>query len=445
MRRMRDSLGEIEVPEDVLWGPQTARSLKNFPIGQDTMPREIIMAIVEIKRAAALVNERAGKISSIKKDRIVGACDRLLSGEFSDQFPLKVWQTGSGTQTNMNVNEVIAALGEDLHPNDDVNASQSTNDVFPTAIAMVAVRKTEALKREIFLLIEELEELKEDFGKTVKMGRTHLQDAVPLTFDQEIGGWIYGLRRHLPFIDTALTEVRRLPIGGTAVGTGLNTPKGYSRAVVKELSRRWNTEFSTKGNRFATMSLKGDFVALHGGIAAFAGDLFKIANDLRFYSCGPRGGIGEWNLPANEPGSSIMPGKINPTQIEALTMVIARVMGNGHALEFASTQGQCQLNAYMPLFAKVLSESLDLLAQSIGAFREHCVKGMTPVPSKIREHLEESLMTVTALSPVIGYEKAAEVAKKALREGTTLRVAALDLGVVTEEKFDEIMDPERMV
>lgn len=442
-----DTLGPVEVPINHLWGAQTQRSLNNFRIGTEKMPEELIRALVRIKRAAAQTNSELGKLPEAKAGKIVAACDAILAGQYDGEFPLAVWQTGSGTQTNMNVNEVIAHLaGPDIHPNDDVNASQSSNDVFPAAINLSAGQAVnEALLPKLAALITQLKRLEKENQDVLKSGRTHLMDAVPLRFSQEISGWRSALEADAEMIRQALVPVYRLAVGGTAVGTGINCPPGFAEGVCDKLAAATGLPLVSDENKFRALTSRAPLAALHGTLKALACDLIKIANDVRWLASGPRCGLGEITIPANEPGSSIMPGKVNPTQCEALTMVCAQVMGNDVAVGFAASQGNFELNVYAPLIAYDLLQSIRLLADGMDSFTVHCVSGIKADREKMREDLDRSLMSVTALSPVIGYEQAAQVAQLAAREGLTLKQACLKLGVLNEEEFDRLMRWERMV
>jgi fumarate hydratase class II len=442
-----DTLGPVEVPIDHLWGAQTQRSLNNFRIGTEKMPEELIRALVLIKRAAAQTNSELGKLPEAKAGKIVAACDAILAGQYDGEFPLAVWQTGSGTQTNMNVNEVIAHLaGPDIHPNDDVNASQSSNDVFPAAINLSAGQAVnEALLPKLAALIAQLKRLEKENQDVLKSGRTHLMDAVPLRFSQEISGWRSALEADAEMIRQALVPVYRLAVGGTAVGTGINCPPGFAEGVCDKLATATGLPLVSDENKFRALTSRAPLAALHGTLKALACDLIKIANDVRWLASGPRCGLGEITIPANEPGSSIMPGKVNPTQCEALTMVCAQVMGNDVAVGFAASQGNFELNVYAPLIAYDLLQSIRLLADGMDSFTVHCVSGIKADREKMREDLDRSLMSVTALSPVIGYEQAAQVAQLAAREGLTLKQACLKLGVLNGEEFDRLMRWERMV
>lgn len=446
-----DALGEVRVPGNHAWGAQTQRSLEHFNIGPQ-MPGEILQALVLLKKAAALANEKAGVLDPLQARLICEVCDEIGQGEYPDEFPLCVYQTGSGTQTNMNVNEVIAHLvneraGEALvHPNDTVNRSQSTNDMFPSAIHVAAVT---TLIRDLLPAVDQLTVsfgmLEACYGDVIKLGRTHLQDAVPMTLGQEIGGWRAVCEEDAAFLRTTLDGLRRLAVGGTAVGTGLNAPKNFDQMVCDELNRETGLGFSPAPDKFAALSSKNALVFAHGALKTLAADLYKIANDLRLLSSGPRCGIGELELPANEPGSSIMPGKVNPTQCEALMMVCLRVMGNDASMGFAAASGNLQLNVCMPLFAEEFLESVRLLTQSLTSFDALCVRDLTPNRARIREHLERSLMLVTCLTPRIGYENAARAARYAHEQGCTLREAVLTLDLLSPEEFDELCRPERMI
>lgn len=452
----KDSMGEIQVPADKLWGAQTQRSKQNFKIGTDTMPLEVVYAQAAVKSAAAEVSFSLGNLSEAKRNAIVQAADEIRSGKWDDQFPLVVFQTGSGTQTNMNVNEVIANRGnqlleeqgseERLHPNDDVNKSQSSNDTFPTALhiaAVVAVEKR--LLPAIDALHKTLEQKSNEFMSIVKIGRTHLQDATPLSLGQEFSGWVRMLEKSKQMIETVLPFMRELAIGGTAVGTGINAPKEFGDLVAKEITRLEGTEFVSAKNKFHALTSYDDVVAVHGAIKGLAADLMKIANDVRLLASGPRSGIGELTIPANEPGSSIMPGKVNPTQSEAMTMVVAQVMGNDTTISFAASQGNYQLNVFKPVIIFNFLQSIRLLSDAIHSFNDNCAVGIEPNQDVISRHVENSLMLVTALNPYIGYENAAKIAKYAHENGTTLKEAALHLELLTEEQFDEYVQPQNMI
>ena len=448
----KDSMGEIRVANDKLWGAQTQRSYENFPQGVATIPLEQIKSLVMVKKAAAIVNEGQGKLDSKIKDAIVEACDRILAGGFYDQFPLTVYQTGSGTQTNMNVNEVIAhlaneILGEKLiHPNDHVNMSQSTNDAFPTAMHLTSLRIIkEKLLPEIDSIAEEFYRRAEDFEGLIKTGRTHLQDATPLRLSDEIKTYGDLIKRDGDYIRESAKALEYLAIGGTAVGTGLNTKKDYDLKMAETLSDLSGFDLKADPNKFLQLSSKHGMAKAHGAIKILASDLLKIAEDIRFLSSGPRTGIGELVIPSNEPGSSIMPGKVNPTQVEMLTMICLEVMANDQAITMANALGQLELNAYMPFIIYKMVDSVEILSKGLHSFNIHLVKGLAANEEKIAENLEKSLMLVTALSPHIGYDKASELAKYAHKEGLSLREANQKLGFVTDDEFDEIVDPKKMV
>lgn len=455
----KDTMGEVKVPIDKYWGAQTQRSALNFKIGeQASMPKEIIEAFGYLKKAAAITNFELGKLDQSKKDLICSVCDEIIEGKLDEHFPLVIWQTGSGTQSNMNVNEVIAnrshvllgnKLGEGktlLHPNDDVNKSQSSNDTFPTAMNIAAykilVQKTiPALE----LLHKTFVEKSEKFMDIVKIGRTHLMDATPLTLGQEFSGYAAQLDNGIKAIKNTLSHLSQLALGGTAVGTGLNAPKGYSDLVAKHIANLTGLPFVSASNKYEGLAAHDAIVESHGALKTIAASLFKIANDIRFLASGPRCGIGEILIPENEPGSSIMPGKVNPTQSEALTMVCAQVMGNDVAINIGGMTGHFELNVFKPLIISNFLQSARLLADAVLSFNEHCAIGIEPNHERIKMHLNNSLMLVTALNPHIGYEKAAEIAKKAHKEGKTLKEAALELGYVSEKEFDEWVRPEKMV
>lgn len=447
----RDSMGEIAVAADKLWGAQTQRSYENFPQGVAIMPEEQIRSMVIVKKAAALVNCDQGKLDPKYKDAIVKACDKILAGGYEDQFPLTVYQTGSGTQTNMNVNEVIShlankILGEDLiHPNDHVNMSQSTNDSFPTAMHITSLRMIEDLLPEIYNLATEFYKRADEFDRIIKTGRTHLQDATPLRLFDEIKTYGDLIKRDAVYIKESAKALRYLAIGGTAVGTGLNTKEGYDVKMAETLSDLTGLDLKADPNKFLQLSSKHGIAKAHGAIKILASDLFKIAEDIRFLSSGPRTGIGELIIPSNEPGSSIMPGKVNPTQVEMLTMISLEVIANDLAITMANGLGQLELNAYMPLIIYKMVDSVKILTKGIHSFNEHLVKGLMANEEKIEENLEKSLMLVTALSPHIGYDKASQIAKLAHEEGLSLREANVKLGFFTDEEFDQIVDPRKMV
>ncbi len=442
-----DTMGEVRVPAGRLWGAQTQRSLQNFPIGEETMPREIIRAFACLKKACALANYDAGRLDGEKRDAITAACDEILSGRRWDEFPLKVWQTGSGTQTNMNVNEVIAHMGgRGLHPNDHVNMSQSSNDTFPTALHIAAALSlTDHVLPALERLAASLRTLEEANRDVIKSGRTHLMDATPIRFSQEISGWRGMLEASGAMLRASLDHLRQLAIGGTAVGTGINAPRGFDQAVCARLTELTGQTFVPDPNKFHALTGKDACVFAHGALKALAADLMKIANDVRWLSSGPRCGLGEISIPENEPGSSIMPGKVNPTQCEAVTMVAVQVMGNDAAIGFAASQGNFELNVFQPVCAYNFLQSARLLGDVMDSFRERCVSGIRADRARMEGYLRSSLMLVTALSPKVGYENAAKIAKKAHAEGTSLREAALGLGLLSGEEFDALMNYENMV
>ena len=447
-----DTMGEVRVPANRCWGAQTQRSHENFPIGTEKIPQEIIHAFAVLKKAAALANCKLGNLDARRANAIAAACDEILAGKLDDEFPLVVWQTGSGTQSNMNVNEVVAAranalLGEKLvHPNDHVNKSQSSNDTFPTAMHIAALTAAEDhVLPALDGLAATFERLSAEYADVIKVGRTHLQDATPLTLGQEISGWSSSLRRDERMIRGAMEGVRELALGGTAVGTGLNALPAFGETVAQEISALTGKRFVTAPNKFHALTSKDELVYLHGAFKALAADLMKIANDVRLLASGPRCGIGELLIPENEPGSSIMPGKVNPTQCEALTMVCVKVMGNDAGIGFAASQGNFQLNVFMPVLICSFLESARLLADAMHSFNLHCAKGILPNLQKIDENMNKSLMLVTALNPHIGYENAAKIAKLAHKENLTLKEAALQLRLVSEEDFAKWVDPKKMV
>ena len=453
----RDSMGEMRVPADALWGAQTERSHENFPIGTERMPAEIVSAFALVKKAAARANWRLGRLAPEACDLICAAADEVLLGQHDDDFPLVVWQTGSGTQSNMNMNEVLAnrgnqlaaergvALEKPLHPNDAVNMSQSSNDTFPTAMHVAAaVAVTGGLLPAIDQLVGTLRRLEEENAGVVKSGRTHLQDAVPISFSQEISGWRGLLEGSREELVAAMGGLYRLALGGTAVGTGLNAPEGFDEAVAAELAELTDLPFVTDPNKFRALTGKDAVVFSHGAVKGLAANMMKIANDVRWLASGPRLGLGEITIPANEPGSSIMPGKVNPTQCEAVTMVAVQVMGNDAAIGMAASQGNFELNVFMPVIAYNYLQSVRLLADAIVSFDERCASGITANREKMDENLHRSLMLVTSLNPYIGYDNAARVAKKAFAEGTSLREACVALGLLTPERFDEVFHPEQM-
>ena len=452
----KDTLGEVQVEADKLWGAQTERSKQNFPIGQEKMPMEVIQAFAILKRSAAIVNGELGKLDKEKVGAIVGAADDILAGSLNEHFPLVVWQTGSGTQSNMNVNEVIAHIGNQklegknstvkLHPNDDVNKSQSSNDTFPTAMHVSAVLMIEKqLLPAIKKLKETLENKSKQFAEIIKIGRTHLQDATPLTLGQEVSGWQRMLEKNESMIESSLNYVRELAIGGTAVGTGINAHPKFGEKVAEEISKFTGSRFISAPNKFHALTSHDELVYVHGALKALAADLMKIANDVRWLASGPRCGIGELTIPANEPGSSIMPGKVNPTQSEAMTMIACQVMGNDATIGFAASQGNFELNVFKPVIIYNILQSVRLLADGIMSFHDRCVVGIEANLDVISHYLNDSLMLVTALNPHIGYEKAAEIAKKAFKDNTTLKKTAVQLGYLTEEQFDEYIKPKDMI
>lgn len=452
----KDTLGEVKVPADKLWAAQTQRSFENFKIGTERMPSELIRVFAMLKKSAALANRRLGKLAEEKAEAIVRAADEVIAGKWDDEFPLVVWQTGSGTQSNMNVNEVIATRANQLlreggsdqriHPNDDVNKSQSSNDTFPTAMhaaAMVAVQ--DKLLPAIRKLKTTLQAKSELYAGVIKIGRTHLQDATPLTLGQEISGWHRMLEKTEGMIRTSAEALSELAIGGTAVGTGINAHPLFGAFVAEELGKLTGHAFVSAPNKFHSLTSHDELVYVHGAIKALAADLMKIANDVRWLASGPRSGLGEIRIPENEPGSSIMPGKVNPTQSEALTMVVCQVMGNDAAIGFAASQGNFELNVFKPVIIYNFLQSVRLLADAIVSFNDHCAIGIEPNEEVIRGHMERSLMLVTALNPHIGYEKAAQVAKLAHKEGLTLKEAAVRSGFLTAEQFDTLVRPELML
>ena len=449
----RDSMGEIQVPADRYWGAQTQRSHENFRIGTERMPEEIVHAFGVLKKAAARANHilRPEKMTDEKLGAIEAACDEVISGALAEHFPLVVWQTGSGTQSNMNANEVVANRGNELlgkkalHPNDDVNMSQSSNDTFPTAMHIAAVLSIrERLLPEIDRLIETFLRLERENEGVVKTGRTHLQDATPIRFSQEISGWRGMLEVAKGQIEASLQGLYRLALGGTAVGTGLNAPSGFDEEVARQVAALTGQPFVTNPNKFHALTAKDELVFAHGALKALAADLMKIANDVRWLASGPRDGLGEIRIPENEPGSSIMPGKVNPTQCEAMTMVAVQVMGNDVCVGIAASQGNFQLNVFMPVLIYNFLQSVRLLADSIASFNAHCATGIVADREKMRHNLHSSLMLVTALNPYIGYDNAAKTAKLAYQEGISLREACVRLGFLPPERFDEVFHPEQM-
>lgn len=457
VRHEKDSMGAIDVPADRLWGAQTQRSLEHFRISTEKMPVSLIQALALTKRAAARVNQDLGLLAADKAAAIINAADEVLAGKHPDEFPLAIWQTGSGTQSNMNMNEVLANRASELlggvrgmerkvHPNDDVNKSQSSNDVFPTAMhvaAVIAIR--EQLVPQLNVLKTTLNEKAQAFRDIVKIGRTHLQDATPLTLGQEISGWVAMLEHNLKHIDHGLPHLAELALGGTAVGTGLNTHPEYAVRVAEELANIIGQPFMTAPNKFEALATCDALVHVHGALKGLAASLMKIANDVRWLASGPRCGIGEISIPENEPGSSIMPGKVNPTQCEAMTMLCCQVMGNDVAVNMGGASGNFELNVYRPMVIHNVLQSVRLLADGMESFNEHCAVGIEPNRERIGQLLNESLMLVTALNTHIGYDKAAEIAKKAHKEGLTLKASALALGYLTDAEFDAWVRPEAMV
>ena len=453
-RTEKDSMGEILVPDDKYWGAQTQRSLENFKIGTEKMPTEIVRAFGIIKLAAARANAKLipKRMTEEKLSAISVAAEEIISGKLDAHFPLSVWQTGSGTQSNMNSNEVIANRANELlskkllHPNDDVNMSQSSNDTFPTAMHVSAVTAVKGrLMPEIEALISTLKALEEENCDAVKSGRTHLEDATPITFGQEISGWRASLEADFEMIEAALIPLSELALGATAVGTGLNAPSGFDTAVAAEISKITEIPFRTAKNKFHALTSKDELVFMHGALKALAADLMKIANDIRWLASGPRCGLGEITIPENEPGSSIMPGKVNPTQCEAVTMVAVQVIANDTAVAVAASQGNFELNVFMPVCIYNVLQSIRLLSDSISSFRKNCVCGIKANKAKMKDYLYNSLMTVTGLTPIIGYENAARVVRKAHNENISLKAACLALGYLDEAAFDESFHPEKMI
>jgi len=455
----KDTMGEVKVPADKYWAAQTQRSVMNFPIGPSgSMPIEIVHAFGYLKKAAAYANEELGVLPAEKRDLIAAACDEIIAGKLNDQFPLVVWQTGSGTQSNMNCNEVVAnrahvinggKLGEGerpIHPNDDVNKSQSSNDTFPTAMHIAAYKiLMEKTIPGIEKLRDTLQKKSEEMKEVVKIGRTHLMDATPLTLGQEFSGYAAQLTHGLKAIKATLEHLSELALGGTAVGTGLNTPNGYDVTVAKYIAQFTGMPFKTAANKFESLAAHDAIVESHGALKQVAVSLMKIANDIRLLASGPRSGIGEILIPENEPGSSIMPGKVNPTQAEAMTMVCAQVMGNDVTVSVGGSNGHFELNVFKPVMIYNFLQSAELLGDACVAFNDNCAAGIKPNHDRIKMHLDNSLMLVTALNTHIGYYKAAEIAKKAHKEGTTLKEAALELGYLTAEEFDKWVDPSKMI
>lgn len=452
----RDTIGEMKVPKEKYWGAQTQRSKENFQIGTEKMPIEVTYAFAQLKKAAAVVNHSLGKLSDAKKEAIGQACDEILDGKWDAHFPLVVWQTGSGTQSNMNINEVVSyraneilkdkGSDEKVHPNDDVNMSQSSNDTFPTAMHIAAYQEIES---KLFPVIQEftatLREKEDQFSDIIKIGRTHLQDATPLTLGQEISGWRAMMEKSYSMLRESVHQLVNLAIGGTAVGTGINADPEFGDKVASQLEAQTGIKFASSDNKFHALTSHDEIVYVHGAVKALAADLMKIANDVRWLASGPRSGIGEITIPANEPGSSIMPGKVNPTQSEAVTMVVTQVFGNDAAIGFAASQGNFELNVFKPVIIYNMLQSVRLLTDGIKSFNDKCVKGLEANVEVIEDFVQRSLMLVTALNPHIGYEKAAEIAKKAHNNGSTLKEAAIESGYLTEEEYDEWIDPASMV
>ncbi|WP_416720321.1 class II fumarate hydratase [Bacillus subtilis] len=452
----RDTMGEVKVPADKFWGAQTQRSKENFKIGSEKMPMRVVKAFAILKRSTALANKRLGNLDAETAEAIAAVCDDVLKGKYDDNFPLVVWQTGSGTQSNMNMNEVVAnratALLKEknsdltIHPNDDVNRSQSSNDTFPTAMHVAAVLAVyEQLVPALDQLRNTLDEKAKAYNDIVKIGRTHLQDATPLTLGQEISGWVHMLDRSKEMILEATDKMRALAIGGTAVGTGINAHPEFGELVSEEITKLTGQTFSSSPNKFHALTSHDEITYAHGALKALAADLMKIANDVRWLASGPRCGIGEIVIPENEPGSSIMPGKVNPTQSEALTMIAAQIMGNDATIGFAASQGNFELNVFKPVIIYNFLQSVQLLSDGMNSFHDKCAVGIEPNKETIQENLSNSLMLVTALNPHIGYENAAKIAKLAHKEGLTLKEAALKLELLTEEQFNEMVKPEDMV
>ena len=451
-RTEKDSMGEMLVPSDKYWGAQTQRSYQNFKIGEEKMPREIVHAFGILKKAAAGANNELGRLSDEKYAYISKACDEVIDGSLLSHFPLAVWQTGSGTQSNMNANEVIANRGNELagkkllHPNDDVNMSQSSNDTFPTAMHIAAVISIEdSLIPAAQKLIETFKRLEEENADVVKSGRTHLQDATPIKFSQEISGWRTMLEKTCDMLKAALPNLKELALGGTAVGTGLNAPEGFSEKVAEKVSGITGKDFVSENNKFHALTSKDAIVFAHGAIKAMAANLMKIANDIRWLASGPRCGLGEIFIPENEPGSSIMPGKVNPTQCEAVTMVAVQVMANDVAVGLAASQGNFELNVFMPVCAYNFLQSARILSDAIISFNNNCAVGIKANREKMSANLHNSLMLVTALNPYIGYDNAAKTAKKAFKDNISLKEACVELGFLTAEEFDKVFHPEEMV
>ena len=456
-RKEKDSMGQIEVPDDRYYGAQTQRSLQNFKIGGEKFQRELIRAYAILKKAAAVSNESAGKLDSNISQAIIQAADEVIEGKLDEHFPLVVWQTGSGTQSNMNFNEVIAnraieILGGQLgskdpvHPNDHVNMSQSTNDTFPTAINIAAAEMVfNQLIPSLKKLLKSLAQKSKDFDSIVKLGRTHLQDATPLSLGQEFSGYTSAINHNIERLEASLDQCYELAMGGTAVGTGINSYEGFAESVAENIASITGLPFKSASNKFEAVATQDSIVELSGSLKTLAASLFKIANDIRWLASGPRSGIGEIIIPSNEPGSSIMPGKVNPTQCEAMTMVCTQVLGNDLTISIAGASGNFELNVFRPVIAYNIIQSIRLLNDSCDSFRKNCIDGITPNKDRIKSNLYDSLMLVTALNPHIGYDKAAEVAKKAHKDNTSLKEAVIELGYLSEEDFDKLVDPNKMI
>ena len=456
-RNESDSFGNLAVPSDKFWGAQTQRSLKNFDIGQEKHNLSLIYGLITIKQAAAVVNMKHGMLPKKLGNAIIRACKEILSGKFDDNFPLSVWQTGSGTQTNMNANEVIANVAikilngkigskNPIHPNDHVNMSQSSNDTFPTAIHIATVKTClDKTLPGLKILLSKLRIKEKEFQNIIKIGRTHTQDATPLTLGQEFSGYCFQIQKGIERISKSLADVHFLAQGGTAVGTGINAPKAFSKEVATEISRITQIRFRSAPNKFEALSANDPIVELSGSLKTVAASLFKIANDMRFLGSGPRCGLGELALPENEPGSSIMPGKVNPTQAEAVTMVCTQVMGNDAAIGIAGSQGHFELNVFKPVIAHNILQSLELIGDASASFANNCIVGIKANKEQISKHLENSLMLVTALAPKIGYDNATKIAKDAHSKGTTLRIEAISSGLVDENEFNKLVDPKKMI
>lgn len=451
-RTEKDAFGKVVIPTDRMWGAQTQRSLENFPIGIEKMPKELIKAYALIKKAAALANAEVKKLDQNKAKAIQNACNQILAGEWQEEFPLSIWQTGSGTQTNMNMNEVISQIinqnssYEYLHPNDDINLGQSTNDTFPSAMHIAGILE---IHHQLLPVLNEvkvtLETLEKRYVGTIKLGRTHLQDATPITFAQEISGWREMVQQNIDFIEQVLPSLLVLPLGGTAVGTGLNAHPDFSKRAINYIAKWTGLPFQESLNKFHGLSSKDAIVQVHGALKTLAINVMKIANDIRWLASGPRGGFGEITIPANEPGSSIMPGKINPTQVEALTMVCTQVIGNDTTISIAASQGNFELNAYMPVISYNFLQSIRLLSDSLNSFNKRCLKGLEANEEKMLADVKKSLSLATALTPHIGYEKASIIAQKAEQEGLTLREAAIQSKIISAEDFDEYIDLSKMI